>query len=254
MKKYILEACVDSVESALAAQRGGASRIELCGNLIIGGTTPSPCLFQEIREHTDIRTHILIRPRFGDFCYTDYEFQIIRREIRNFRRLGAEGVVIGILKPEGTLDMEKMRILMEEAEGMSVTLHRAFDVCVDPNEAMEQARELGIDTILTSGQKNHCLEGKDLLRQLVQQEDEKLTIMVGSGVDADTIRQIQPYTGAYAFHMSGKQTLESPMVYRKEGVSMGLSSISEFEIIRTEESRIRQACQVLDDLASVASV
>lgn len=248
MKNYILEACVDSVESALAAQNGGAARIELCGNLIIGGTTPSPCLFQEIREHSDICTHILIRPRFGDFCYTDYEFRIIRREVRNFRELGANGVVIGILKPDGTLNMEQMKVLMEEAGDMSVTLHRAFDVCADPLEAMEQAKELGIDTILTSGQKNHCLEGRDMLKKLVKREEGKITIQVGSGVDADTIREIQPYTGAHAFHMSGKQNLESRMIYRKEGVSMGVASISEFEIIRTQEEKIRQACQVLESL------
>ncbi|MDO4339363.1 MAG: copper homeostasis protein CutC [Eubacteriales bacterium] len=248
MENYILEACVDSVESALAAQNGGASRIELCGSLIIGGTTPSPCLFQEIREHSDICTHILIRPRFGDFCYTDYEFRIIRREVRNFRKLGANGVVIGILKPDGTLNMEQMKALMEEAGDMSVTLHRAFDVCADPLEAMEQAKELGIATILTSGQKNYCLEGKDMLKKLVEREEGKITIQVGSGVDADTIRRIQPYTGAHAFHMSGKQNLESRMVYRKEGVSMGVASISEFEIIRTQEEKIRQACQVLESL------
>lgn len=248
MKNYILEACVDSVESALEAQCGGATRLELCSSLIIGGTTPSPCLFQEIREHSDICTHVLIRPRFGDFCYTDYEFQVIRREVCNFRELGADGVVIGILKPDGTLDMERMRILMEEAGEMSVTLHRAFDVCVNPFEAMEQAKELGIRTILTSGQKNHCLDGRDTIKKLVELEDGIITIQVGSGVDAETIRQIQPYTGAHAFHMSGKQNLESMMVYRKEGVSMGVPSISEFEIIRTEQEKIRQACRVLEEL------
>ena len=248
MKNYILEACVDSVESALEAQCGCATRLELCSSLIIGGTTPSPCLFQEIREHSDICTHVLIRPRFGDFCYTDYEFQVIRREVCNFRELGADGVVIGILKPDGTLDMERMRILMEEAGEMSVTLHRAFDVCVDPFEAMEQAKELGIRTILTSGQKNHCLDGRDTIKKLVELEDGIITIQVGSGVDAETIRQIQPYTGAHAFHMSGKQNLESMMVYRKEGVSMGVPSISEFEIIRTEQEKIRQACRVLEEL------
>lgn len=248
MKNYILEACVDSVESALAAEKGGATRLELCSNLIIGGTTPSPCLFQELREHSDICTHILIRPRFGDFCYTDYEFRVIRREVRNFRELGADGVVIGILKPDGTLNMEQMKMLMEDAGGMSVTLHRAFDVCADPVETMAQAKELGIRTILTSGQKNHCLEGRDMLKSLVEQEEGKITIQVGSGVDADNIRKIQPYTKAHAFHMSGKKNLESRMVYRKEGVSMGVSSISEFEIIRTEEEKIRQACRVLESL------
>lgn len=248
MRNYILEACVDSVESALAAQDGGATRLELCSNLIIGGTTPTPCLFEEIRELSGICTHILVRPRFGDFCYTDYEFRIIRREVRNFRKLGADGVVIGILRPDGRLDMERMKILMEEAEGMSVTLHRAFDVCVDPFETLEQAKELGINTILTSGQKNHCLEGKDTLKKLVECEEGRITIQVGSGVDAETICQIQPYTKAHAFHMSGKQNLESAMVYRKEGVSMGIPSISEFEIIRTEKEKIRQACQVLESL------
>lgn len=248
MKNYILEACVDSVESALAAQDGGATRLELCSNLIIGGTTPSPCLFEEIRELSGICTHILIRPRFGDFCYTEYEFHVMRREVGNFRKLGADGVVIGILRPDGMLDVERMKILMEEAGNMSVTLHRAFDVCVDPFEALEQAKELGIDTVLTSGQKNHCLEGRDTLKRLVEGEDGRITIQVGSGVDAETIRQIQPYTKAHAFHMSGKRNLESAMIYRKEGVNMGIPSISEFEIIRTEQEKIRQACLVLESL------
>lgn len=137
MKDYILEACVDSVESALAAAEGGATRLELCSNLIIGGTTPSPWLFKEIRKHTDIRIHALIRPRFGDFCYTDSEFAIIKQAVADFRELGAEGVVIGILKPDGTLNMEQMKELMDAAGEMSVTLHRAFDVCVDPYETME---------------------------------------------------------------------------------------------------------------------
>lgn len=248
MKKYILEACVDSVESALAAERGGADRLELCGNLIIGGTTPSPGLFEEIRNISDICTHVLIRPRFGDFCYTDYEFRVMAREVRGFRKLGADGVVIGILKPDGTLDIKRMRQLMEEAEGMSVTLHRAFDVCVNPFEAMEQAKELGIHTILTSGQKNHCMEGKNTLKKLVKQEEGRITIQVGGGVNAEVIREVQPYTQAHAFHMSGKKRFDSPMAYRKEGVSMGIPSFSEFEIFRTEEEKIRQAKIVLDEL------
>ena len=241
MGKFTLEVCVDSVESALAAVRGGADRLELCGNLIIGGTTPEAGLFEEIRQVSNIRTYVLIRPRYGDFCYSDYEFRVMARAVRKFRMLGAEGVVIGILKPDGSLDMERMRQLTEEAGNMSVTLHRAFDVCADPFETMEQAKELGIDTILTSGQQNHCLDGKDLLRELVRREDGKITIQVGAGVDARTIRILQPYTGAHAFHMSGKKNIQSPMVYRREGVSMGLPAFSEYEIIRTEEKYIREA-------------
>ena len=246
MTDFILEACVDSVESALAAARGGASRLELCGSLVIGGTTPNPWLFQEIRKHTDIRIHVLIRPRFGDFCYTNEEFVLIREAVKEFRKLGAEGVVIGCLKPDGTMNMEQMKILMEEAEGMSVTLHRAFDVCADPYETMEQAISLGIDTILTSGQKNVCTLGTDLLRELVEKSAGRIKIQVGSGVNAAVIREIYPKTGATAFHMSGKKTLDSEMKYRKEGVNMGLPSLSEFEVWRTEETAIREARQVLN--------
>ena len=116
MKDYILEVCADSVESVLAAEEGGATRVELCQNLVIGGTTPSPKLFETIRRYSKIPIHVLLRPRFGDFCYTDEEFILIREAVKEFRDLGAEGVVIGILKPDGTLNMEQMTILMEEAE------------------------------------------------------------------------------------------------------------------------------------------
>ena len=115
MSKFTLEVCADSVESVLAAEKGGADRIELCGNVVIGGTTPSESLFREIRRHSDIKIHALIRPRFGDFCYTEYEFDIIRSEVRRFRELGAQGVVIGMLRPDGSLDMEHLAQLMEEA-------------------------------------------------------------------------------------------------------------------------------------------
>ena len=243
MKDFVLEACVDSVESALAAVKGGANRLELCSNLVIGGTTPSQWLYEEIRKESDIRIHALIRPRFGDFCYTDHEFEIIRNEVRMFRKLGAEGVVIGILRPDGTLNMEEMEKL-----DMSVTLHRAFDVCRNPYETFEQAKRLGISTILTSGQKNSCVAGKELLRELVAMEKGEITVQIGSGVDAAAIRELQPYTGAHAFHMTGKVVLESSMQYRKEGVNMGLPSLSEFEIFRTDAEKIREARKVLEEL------
>lgn len=248
MKNYILEACVDSVESALAAAEGGATRLELCSNLIIGGTTPSPWLFEEIRKRTDIRIHALIRPRFGDFCYTEAEFAQIKGAVNAFREMGAEGVVIGNLKKDGTLNMEEMKELMEAAGDMSVTLHRAFDVCVDPYEALEQSISLGIDTILTSGQKGVCTEGADLLRELVEKAGDKITIQIGSGVNAEVIRQMYPLTNAKAYHMSGKVTLDSTMEYRKPGVNMGLPSLSEFEIWRTDVEKIRAAKKVLEEL------
>ena len=248
VKEYILEACVDSVESAMAAASGGADRLELCSNLIIGGTTPGPWLFQEIRKRSDIRIHALIRPRFGDFCYTDAEFSIIKKAVEDFRRIGVEGVVFGVLKPDGTLNMEQMKELMEAAGDMSVTLHRAFDVCVDPLETMEQAISLGIDTILTSGQRNVCLQGADLLKELQNKSEGCITIQAGSGVSAEVIRQLYPLTGIKAYHMTGKRVIDSKMKFRKQGVNMGLPMFSEYEIWRTEADNIRAAKKVLEEL------
>ena len=148
---WILEGCVDSVESAVTAWEAGAGRLELCANLMIGGTTPSLAAFRQVKRLCRVPVHVLIRPRPGDFCYTKQEFALIREEISIFRKEGADGIVIGILKPDGRLDLERMKLLMEDAQGMSVTLHRAFDVCADPYEALEQAAALGIHTILTSG-------------------------------------------------------------------------------------------------------
>lgn len=248
MDGFVLEACVDSVESALAASRGGADRLELCGNLVIGGTTPSPILFTEIRKQTDIDIHALIRPRYGDFCYSNFEFNIMRGEIKAFRELGAEGVVLGILKTDGTLNIEQLAELMDLAGEMSVTLHRAFDVCTNPYDTMEQAIELGIETILTSGQKNVCTQAIELLKELVEQSAGRIQIQVGGGIDASVIREVYHMTGARAYHMSGKVLVDSSMAYRKDGVSMGLPSISEYKIWQTDEARIREARQVLEEL------
>ena len=244
--KYTLEVCVDSVESAMAEARGGADRLELCSNLLIGGTTPTAALFREIRKQSDIRIHVLIRPRFGDFCYSDYEFNIIREEVKLFRELGAQGVVIGILQPDGSLDMNKMKELMQEAGDMSVTLHRAFDVCRDPFEALEQAKELGIRTILTSGQKNTCMEGMELLKQLAHKADGKLEIMAGSGVDAQVISRFLKDTEIRAYHMSGKVVIESSMLYRNMNVSMGLPVADEYVIWQTSQKKISDARKILD--------
>lgn len=248
MKEFILEVCADSVESVLAGERGGATRIELCGNLLIGGTTPSPKLFEAVRRHSTIPVYVLIRPRFGDFCYTDYEYSIMKEEVRMFRELGAEGVVIGILKPEGTLNMEAMYGLMSEAEEMSVTLHRAFDMCADPFNMLEQAISLEMDTILTSGQKNLCTQGAVLLKELKEKSLKRICIQAGGGVNAEVIPSLYRVSGVKAYHMSGKAVLDSAMRYRKEEVNMGLPSLSEYSVYRTREEEIRKARQVLENL------
>lgn len=249
MKKYILEACVDSAESAAAAARGGADRLELCGNLVIGGTTPEPALYEMVRELTDIRVNVLIRPRYGDFLYTDYEFEILRRSVELYREMGADGVVSGCLMPDGTLDVERMKVLREAAGSMDFTLHRAFDMCRDPYEALESAKKLGIQTILTSGQKKSCTEGQELIAGLVKENGGKVDIMVGGGVDAGVIRRLHPVTGASAWHMSGKEVLDSGMEYRQPEVSMGIPGLGEYQIFRTAENKIREARRALDNLS-----
>lgn len=248
MNDFILEVCADSVESVLAGERGGATRIELCSNLVIGGTTPSPKLFEEIRKYSKIRLHILIRPRFGDFCYSDYEYSIMKEEVKMFRELGAEGVVIGILRPDGTLDQKAMAGLIEEAGEMSVTLHRAFDMCLDPYETMEAAISLGMDTILTSGQKNVCTEGIPLLKDLREKSEGRICIQAGAGINAEMIPAVYRACGIRAYHMSGKAAFDSVMDFRKEDVNMGLPSLSEYVLYRTVEEKVRQARQVLEEL------
>ena len=253
MKKYILEACVDSPESAVEAAEGGADRLELCANLIIGGTTPEQALYEKVRELTDARIHVLIRPRYGDFLYTEHEFGIILRSVELYRRLGAEGVVVGCLLPDGSLDTERMKALREAAGDMSMTLHRAFDMCADPYEALEQAKGLGVQTILTSGQKADCTQGRELIGHLVRESAGQVDIMAGGGVDAAVIRQMVPATGASSYHMSGKTVLDSGMSYRKEEVSMGVPGLGEYEIFRTAREKIRAARQVLDEAAALTA-
>lgn len=245
-KNYILECCVDSVESAINAANGGATRLELCSNLVIGGTTPDVALVKEIRKYTDIRIHALVRPRCGDFCYSRHEMEIMKMQIRALKEAGVEGVVIGILDVDGNLNVEAMQELLQEAEGLSVTLHRAFDMCRDPFEALEQAINLGIDTILTSGQKQSAWDGRELLQQLIEKADGRIDIMAGAGISAQTIAQLIPVTGGTSYHMSGKVTLDSPMRYRKTEVSMGLPSLSEYEIWQTSEEAVRAAVEVLE--------
>ena len=247
--KFLLECATDSVESALAAAKGGADRLELCANLIIGGTTPTLALYDEVRNHSDIPLFILIRPRFGDFLYTDYEANVICREIEMFQKAGAEGVVIGSLNKDGSLNTEHMKRFMESAKDMSVTLHRAFDMCADPFETLKQAKELGVNTILTSGQAPSSLEGIDLYEKLIEKANGEISILAGGGIKASTIEKLLKQTSLTAFHMSGKIVVESGMEFRNPAVSMGLPGISEYNIWLTDENNVREARRVLDEAA-----
>ncbi len=240
-----LEVCVDSYESAVIAQRGGADRLEVCSNLIIGGTTPGVSQFRQIRKDCGIELNVLIRPRFGDFLYTEQEFLAIVEDVRLFRELGADGVVVGCLNADGSLNLKRMETLRKCAGGMNLTLHRAFDVCSDPYRALKEAVGLGADTVLTSGQASDCMKGKGLLKELIGQADGKIEILVGGGVNADVIHTLKQEIHAESFHMSGKALLKSEMAYRKEEVNMGLKGLEEFVIFRTDEGKVREAKRAL---------
>lgn len=247
--RFLLECATDSVESALAAAKGGADRLELCANLIIGGTTPTLALYDEVRSHSDIPLFILIRPRFGDFLYSDYEANVICREIEMFQKAGAEGVVIGSLNKDGSLNAEHMKRFIDSAKDMSITLHRAFDMCVDPFATLQEAKELGVNTILTSGQAPSSLEGIALYEKLIEKANGEISILAGGGIKASTIEKLLEQTSLTAFHMSGKIVVESGMEFRNPTVSMGLPGISEYNIWLTDENNVREARRVLDGAA-----
>lgn len=244
---YLLECCVDSVESAINAKKGNADRLELCSNLIIGGTTPTLALFKQIRETVEIPIHVLIRPRFGDFLYSLYESDIMIKEIDMFRDAGADGIVIGCLNADGELAVPELKELIAHAGNMRITLHRAFDMCKSPFKAMEEAKNLGIHSILTSGQESSCLKGIDLLRRLSQEADSSIAIMAGAGIDETAVRTLLEETSVTSFHMSGKKIVESEMRFRNPHVSMGIPGMSEYEIWRTDTGELTAVRKLLDE-------
>lgn len=243
----LLECCVDSLPSALQAQKGGAQRLELCANLVIGGTTPSLTLFQQIRERITLPVHILIRPRFGDFLYQEYELEEMCAAIDAFRTAGADGIVIGCLSPDGSLDLSAMKQLISHAADMKLTLHRAFDMCADPLRTLEDAISLGIHTILTSGCQPSALAGSAMLSRLARQAGNRIHIMAGAGIDAEAVEELLHTTPIRHFHMSGKRRKESRMVYRNPQISMGLPGISEYEQMETDAECIARVCCLLKE-------
>ncbi len=244
----LLEICVDSYESARRAAQAGASRLELCADLLVGGTSPSPFLVEQVTNNLDIPVNVLLRPRFGDFCFTNEEKQVLIREIDSCRQLGANGVVIGALTPDGDLDVEFLQECMHHVGNMNVTLHRCFDVCRDASDALEHAVSLGIDTILTSGQAATAPEGIPLLKDLHQQAAGRIHLLAGSGVNAGNIRRIHEATGITHFHLSGKRSEPGPMVFRRAGVPMGLPMASEFDRQYTDANAVKAALDVLTSL------
>lgn len=246
----ILEICVDSLASARAAIAGGADRLELCCALAVGGLTPYAELLQQIRTESDIPVRCLIRPRGGDFLYTNEEIIMMAAQIGHLRESGADGFAIGCLNAEADLDACAMAPLLKAAEGAGLTLHRCIDVSRDPCKTYLDAHALGFDTVLTSGAAGNCLAGMETIEQLLQLRDANQgpEVLVGAGVNAKVIASFrEKCPQARAFHMSGKTEIESGMRFRREGVPMGLPGLDEWHIQQTSIENIKAARAALDE-------
>lgn len=235
----ILEICAGSVESAIAARDGGAQRIELCAALEVGGVTPSAGLIAEARKVNGLTLNVIIRPRGGDFLYNEYEVACMEEDIRTCRSLGVDGVVIGALTAEGDIDSAACQRLINAAEGMSVTFHRAFDMCRNPQKALEELIALGCHRVLTSGQAATAQTGIPLLKELVKQADNRIIIMPGCGVSSANAAAILQATGATEIHASARKSVGSRMIFRHSGVSMGASDIDEYARKETDVNEVR---------------
>ena len=235
----ILEICAGSVESAIAARDGGAQRIELCAALEVGGVTPSAGLIAEARKVNGLTLNVIIRPRGGDFLYNEYEVACMEEDIRTCRSLGVDGVVIGALTAEGDIDSAACQRLINAAEGMSVTFHRAFDMCRNPQKALEELIALGCHRVLTSGQAATAQTGIPLLKELVKQADNRIIIMPGCGVNSNNAAKILQATGANEIHASARKNVGSGMIFRHSGVSMGNPDSDEYARKETDVNEVR---------------
>lgn len=210
-----IEICAGSVTSALAAQNGGAYRVELCDNLKEGGTTPSFAQIVSARKHLQIKLHPIIRPRGGDFLYDDLEFEIMKTDIEQCRNLGCDGVVFGILKKDGFVDQERCLELKKVAGNMSITFHRAFDRCKDPFQSLKDLIDLGFDRVLTSGLEINAIKGASLISKLVEQASGRIIVMPGAGIRPDNLKELIEMTGATEYHTTAKTSVDSKMLFKE---------------------------------------
>jgi copper homeostasis protein len=239
--KRILEICVESVDGASAAQEGGADRVELCANLLEGGTTPSAGAIQLARRKLQIGLQVMIRPRGGDFCYSAAEFEIMKLDIETAKKAGADGIVLGILTPDGSVDETRTQELVGLARPMSVTFHRAFDMTRDPWEAMEILVAMGVDRILTSGQESSVLEGLELIAKLVRKAGDRIIIMPGGGIHERNLRKIMEQSGARELHVAALESMEGAMKFRNSRCFMGGElRPPEFSLLATDTAKVRR--------------
>jgi copper homeostasis protein len=235
-----IEIVVYNIESALKAQEGGADRIELCDNPGEGGTTPSYGTIEAVRQNVNLDVYVMIRPRGGDFYYTNYEFHSLKRDISQCQKISVDGVVFGILNPDGTLDKKRCKELIDKARPLKVTCHRAFDMTRDPFEALEDCIEVGFDRILTAGQQAQALKGADLIGELIKRANGRIAIMPGSGVNENTVQEILAKSKAIEIHFSATSSRESVMIYRNPSIAgMGSDEGSEFKVRTVDPDRVR---------------
>lgn len=241
-----IEICVDSPDGALAAERGGADRVELCANLMEGGTTPSAGAIKTARSRIQIGLHVIIRPRGGDFLYTDSEMDVMREDIRVAKNSGADGVVIGCLCANGDIDKDRTAELIRLARPLKVTFHRAFDMCRDPSGALETLIELGIERVLTSGQESSCMEGLEQIAHLNRQARDRIIILPGGGITLRNAARIVEATGVVELHLSARATVESQMTFKNTRCFMGGAlRPPEFSWKTTDEDSVRALVEEL---------
>jgi copper homeostasis protein len=242
-----VEICVDSVSSAIAAERGGAVRVELCSGLVEGGLTPGAGLIEITRAAVTLGVHVMIRPRGGDFCYDESEFEIMRRDIAVARKFGANGVVLGILEPNGSIDVGRTRQLVELARPLEVTFHRAFDMTADLSRALEDLCTAGVDRVLTSGAEQTAWDGSGTIAKLVAQAKRRVAIMAGSGIKPENARALVEQTGVRDIHAGLRSSIPSPMLFRNPRISMGAVEGREYERFTVLEENVRRLCGALVD-------
>lgn len=234
------EVCVEGFPGALAAEKGGAHRFELCAGLVEGGTTPSMGTVSKVFEDVSIPGVVLIRPRGGDFLYTPAEMDVLLRDVESVREAGAFGIATGVLTEGADVDVGFMARVMDAAGAMNVTFHRAFDMTRDPREALEALVGLGVDRILTSGQERSVPEGLALIRELVELAGDRISIMPGGGVTEENLGIILQHTGVNEIHFTAFSSGESPMTHRNTRPLMGSDRVpGEYERLETDAERIR---------------
>lgn len=235
------EVVVYNVVSALRAQEGGADRIELCDNPAEGGTTPSFAMIEQVRQNISMDVYVMLRPRGGDFCYNNYEFHIMKRDLFQSQRLSVDGLVFGILTEDGRIDKKRCKELIAIARPLKVTCHRAFDMTRDPFEALEDCIEAGFDRILTSGHRPTAIEGVDLIAELVKKAEGRIIIMAGSGVNEETVGEIVSTTGVNEIHFSAVTYKDSVMQFKNPHITaMGAAGGSEYKYRTVDPERVKR--------------